>query len=189
MTKLNKIISIFVFALTIIFSTESIAIGLDHTHGKGGNRADRENFKVRCSKVELLDAQLVSEMPMGSAIGPAHFIIGGKPLLATATIDVLGEPQPQPDGTANILVHVKFDFGDGDILLALARGVLIATDNPGLFENNALISYLDGSGMYEKAYGRFDSQGFINFADLTVEMYGEGEVCNRQKVKVQDDDA
>jgi hypothetical protein len=185
MTTFNKIIPIIAFALTIFIATESIAsdYGDRHRHSKREKKIDRANFRVRCSKVQLLDAQLDMVPPIGPATGPANFIIGGEPMLATATVELLGAPQLQPDGTANILVQIQYDFGEGDVLLAFARGVLTETERLGVFENNALISYLGGSGVYEKAYGRFDAGGFLNFADFIVEMSGKGEVCNRQRTR------
>lgn len=177
MTIFKKIMPIVFFAISFCFATESIAFA--GSHGQTVSNTDKEHFKVWCSKVELLDANLDMTPPVGPASGPANFVIGGEPIVATATVELMGPPQPQPDGSANILVRLQYDFGGGNVLFAFARGVLTETDRLGVFENNALISYIGGTGIYEKAYGRFDATGFLNFADFIVEMAGNGEVCNR----------
>ncbi|MCF6323826.1 MAG: hypothetical protein L3J89_05805 [Gammaproteobacteria bacterium] len=170
MIKFKKLIPLVITMILISFSSVSVA-GNPHHHSS-------KKFKVKCSKVELLHAALAMIPPIGPASGPAHFIIGGEPMLATATVELIAPPEPQLDGTANILVLLQYDFGGGDILLAFSRGVLTQTDRPGVFDNNAKINYTGGFGRYENAYGRFDGKGTLNFSEFSIHMAGIGEVCN-----------
>lgn len=135
-------------------------------------------FETYCKTVKLTDAQLAMIPPIGPASGPAYFIVGGEWSPATATVELLGPPQLQEDSTRQILVKLQYDFGGGDVLFAFARAVLTETDKLGVFQNNALINYIGGTGRYEKAYGRFDGIGTLNFAEFKVQMAGMGEVCN-----------
>lgn len=138
----------------------------------------KDKFKVRCESVNLTAAHLDMIPPIGPASGPASFFVGGEFSPATATVELLGPPMPQPDGTLRILVQLQYDFGGGDVLFAFSRGRLTATDRADVFANQAQINYTGGTGKYEMAYGRFDGVGILNFADFKVDMAGMGEVCN-----------
>lgn len=178
MTTFHKILMTVALMLTSLIANEAIVLASTDGESHSEYNFGKQNFKTECSKFELIDAVLNRVPPTSTAVGIANVKIGDDFFEAAASLNLLGEPQPQPDGTANILVQIQFDFGDGEVLLALARGVLSGTDIAGVFNNNAIISFLGGFGSYEKAYGRFDATGIVNFADFIVELQGQGALCN-----------
>ena len=164
-----------VFCYTLFFVLTEVAVAKAPWKSE---MPDRKRFAVSCQAVKLLDARLNMIPPIGPASGPAHFMIGGRPELATATVQLLGPPMLSEDGSAEIMVQIQYDFGGGDVLLAFSKGILHDSGLRGVFINNAMIGYMGGSGRYEKAYGRFQGAGVLNFEDFLVEMQGKGEVCN-----------
>lgn len=164
-----------VFCFTLLLGLSNLAVA---KMPGAIDMPDRKRFAVSCQAVELLDARLDMVPPIGPASGPAQFMIGGRFELATATVQLLGPPMLSEDGTAAIMVQIQYDFGGGDVLLAFSNGMLSDSGSRGVFINNAIIGYMGGSGRYEKAYGRFQATGVLNFEDFLVEMQGAGEVCN-----------
>lgn len=138
-----------------------------------------EKKDVDCERVELLAGDLQIQPPFSPAIGPANFIIDGEPALAEATVTFLGPPAEQDDGTLTFSATIRYDFGQIDVLNAMAHGVLSPTESPGVFRNNARIRYIGGTGIYESAFGQFSTHGVLSFADLTVLMQGKGKICGR----------
>lgn len=138
--------------------------------------------KDKCESVELLSGDLQIQPPFSPAIGPANFIIDGKPALAEATVSFFGPPEMQNDGTQSFTASIRYDFSQGNILNALAHGTLTAKELPGTFINTASIRYVGGTGIYASADGTFSARGDISFADLTVNMEGEGVICGREKI-------
>jgi len=140
-----------------------------------------------CDDVYLPDAQLNVAPPIGPATGPAHFVIGGKSTPATATVTFLAPPQPMADGRLSFFAHINYDFGAGNVLHAKVDGTLIPENRPGVFLNHGNITYHGGSGIYQKAFGHFQADGILSFADLHVSMHGNGLVCNRGAQVATDD--
>ena len=142
-----------------------------------------------CEDVYLPDAQLTVAPPIGPASGTANFVIGGKPTPAHATVTFLAPPRPAgADGKMTFFARIRYDFGDGNVLFAKVDGMLTPKDRPGVFINDGNITYHGGTGIYRKAFGRFQATGTLSFADLEVMMQGRGLVCNRMPVSDREDE-
>lgn len=133
-----------------------------------------------CEDVYLPDANLVVAPPIGPATGLANFVIGGKKTPATATVTFFAPPTPMGnEGKMSFFAQIRYDFGHGNVLLAKVDGMLTPKGRPGVFINDGNITYHGGTGIYKKAFGRFQATGTLSFADLNVTMQGRGLVCNR----------
>ncbi|MDD5412647.1 MAG: CRTAC1 family protein [Methylobacter sp.] len=139
-------------------------------------------YREDCDTVELIEADLLIQPPV-TAIGPAHFLVGGKSATATATVTFLSPPNPQEEIIQPFVANINYDFGSGDVLFASAEGKFTPTQTPGVLSTDAQIQYLGGTGAYDSVSGNFDAHGVSTFNELSVKMQGMGHVCRPQHKK------
>ncbi len=134
---------------------------------------------VECIDIIVIQSDSTLLGPLGPAEGVAQVVLDGQPMSVNASAEVIKPPTFFPDGSFVLTLEENDTFPDGSTLTAIDQILTTPSTVPGVSDLDVKVTWYDGTGQFEGAFGRYNGTGTIDFSTLQLTHSGDGVICTR----------
>ncbi len=134
---------------------------------------------VKCIDIIVIQSDSTLLGPFGPGVGIAQVILDGQPMSVNAFAESIKAPIFFPDGSLALTLEETDTFPDGSTLTAIDQILSTPTVVPGIADVDVKVTWYDGTGQFEGAFGRYNGAGTVDFSTLQLTHSGDGVICTR----------